>query len=113
MSKVYFPLRFIDVPASPPHEGDPAYRVSVGIEHWADGAPPENVYKIQMVYGGRVAGRKSPSFPEGSDDIERVYQAMADLKAGKGKKGRGMIEPVGDEPGMPIAETNKLLKEME
>ncbi len=111
MSKVYFPQRYIDVPASPPHDGEPAYRVSVGIEHWTDGAP-QHVYKIQMMYGGRVAGRKTPSFPEGTDDLERVYAAMAELKAGKGKSGRGMIEAVGEEPGMPLAKANNLLKDL-
>ena len=90
MSKVYFPLRYIDVPASPPHQGNPEYRVSVGIEHWGDGSA-ERVFKIQMMYDGIVAGRKSPSFPEGTDDLDRVIDALNALKKGKGKSGRGQM----------------------
>lgn len=86
MSKVYFPLRYIDVQASLPHEGDPTYRVSVGIEHWADGSA-NRVFKVQMAYGGSVAGRKSPSYPEGSDDLERVLDAMRRIRAGEGRSG--------------------------
>jgi hypothetical protein len=80
MSKVFFPTRFLDVPASLPHEGNPAYRVSYGIEHWADGSA-QPVYKIQMVYSGAVAGRKSPSYPEGTDDLDRVLDALRQIKA--------------------------------
>jgi len=108
MSKVYFPIRYEDVPASAPHEGNPAYRVSFGIEHWGDGSA-QHVYKVQMVYNGSVAGRKSPSFPAESDDLDRVYQAMRRIKAGAGKSGRGMIEAVGEEPGIPVAEAHALL----
>lgn len=108
MSKVYFPIRFEDVPASPPHEGDPAYRVSVGIEHWGDGSA-QHVYKVQMVYGGAVAGRKSPSYPEDSDDLERVMQAMRRIKSGVGQSGRGMMTVVGEERGMPIADAHVML----
>lgn len=97
MSKVYYPLRYLDVPASPPHEGNPAYRVSFGIEHWADGSA-QHVYKIQMMYDGVVAGRKSPSFPEGTDDLERVLQALAEIKAGGGQSGRGKAAFGGKEP---------------
>ena len=112
MSKVYFPLRYLDVPASPPHGSDPAYRVSFGVEHWGDGEP-QHVYKIQMAYAGRVAGRKTPSFPEGTDDLERVYAAMARLKKGEGQRSRGTMTVVGDEPGMPIAEAHNLLEALE
>ncbi|MTJ94015.1 MAG: hypothetical protein F8N36_14330 [Desulfovibrio sp.] len=90
MSKVYFPIRYIDVPASDPHRGDPAYRVSYGVEHWADGSA-QHVYKVQMVYGGIVAGRKSPSFPANSDDLERVIAALTQVKSGHGKSGRGQM----------------------
>jgi hypothetical protein len=112
MSKVYFPIRYEDVPASPPHGDDPAYRVSFGIEHWGDGSA-EHVYKVQMVYGGTVAGRKSPSYPEDSDDFDRVLDAMRRIKAGGGRNGRGMTEAVGDEPGMPIADAHNLLAALE
>jgi len=91
--KVYYPLRYIDVPASPPHDGKPAYRVSFGIEHWGDGSA-EHVYKIQMVYDGVVAGRKSPSFPDGTSDVDRVIAALSDIRAGKGMSGRGQMSSI-------------------
>jgi hypothetical protein len=71
MSKVFFPIRSLDVPANSPHQGSPAYRVSFGVEHWGDGTPRQYVYKVQMAYHGKVAGRKTPSFPNGTDDLVR------------------------------------------
>ncbi len=50
-----------------------------------------------MVYDAVVAGRKSPSFPEESDDLEGVVEAMRRITAGGGKSGRGMAQPVGAE----------------
>lgn len=108
MSKVFFPIRYLDVPASPPHGGNPAYRVAFGIEHWADGSA-QHVYKVQMVYGGAVAGRKSPSYPAGTNDLDRVLEAMRRLKAGEGKSGRGEISGVGEEPGFPVAEAHAVI----
>lgn len=108
MTKVYYPQRYEDVPASPPHEGNPAYRVSRGLEHWGDGTA-QHVYKIQMVYNGQVAGRKSPSYPEESDDLERVYDALKRIKKGGGKSGRGMMSSVGEERGIPLHEGNAIL----
>ena len=112
MSKVYFPIRYIDVPAGSPHDpsSNPAYRVSVGIEHWDGGTQPERVYKVQMAYNGVVHGRKSPSFPESTDDMDRVYAAMREIKAGGGRKARGMVEAVGEERGTPIAEAHAFLR---
>jgi hypothetical protein len=85
--KIYFPTRFIDVPASVPHGADQAYRVSYGLEHWEDFAEPQYVYKVQMVQKGVVAGRKAPSYPAGSNDLERVCEAfmkiIADLNVAK------------------------------
>ncbi len=78
MTKIYFPIRSIDVPASPPHSNDPAYRVSYGMEHWDDGSA-HYVYKVQMTYKGIVAGRKSPSYPDGTDDLERVCGAFLEI----------------------------------
>lgn len=63
-----------------------------------------------MAYNGSVHGRKSPSFPEDSDDMERVYDAMRRIKAGEGKSGRGMMTSVGNEPGTPVAEAHSLLR---
>lgn len=109
MSKVFFPIRYEDVPASLPHDGNPAYRVAYGIEHWADGSA-QPVYKVQMVYSGAVAGRKSPSFPEDSDDLERVAEAMRRIKAGGGKSGRGMMSPVGEERGLSLPEARTFME---
>ncbi len=80
MSKVYFPARYIDVDASATHGPGAVYRVSVGTEHWSDGTPT-TVYKVQMAYNGDVHGRKSPSYPEGSDDMDRVFDAMQRIRA--------------------------------
>lgn len=103
--KIYHPIRFLDVDATTTHGSGAAYRVSVGNELWADG-DMHRVYKVQMVYDGQVAGRKSPSFPIGSDDMERVIDAMREIKAGKGKSGRGRIEAVGDELSLSVSEAN-------
>ena len=79
--KIYYPLAefFRDVEASPPHPPNTVYRVSVGHEMWDDG--PQSVAKIQMVYDGRVSGRRSPSFPFRSDDFKRVSEALTALMA--------------------------------
>ena len=79
--KIFFPnpLTHRDIPASEPHPPNTCYRVSYGQEIWDDG--PHAVTKIQMVYEGKVSGRRSPSFPEGSDDFKRVAAAMQELLA--------------------------------
>jgi hypothetical protein len=84
--KVFFPIRCIDVPASPPHDQGTAYRVSYGVEHW--GPEPTYVYKVQIAHKGIVSGRRSPSFPADADDFERVCQAMAELRRGGSDGGR-------------------------
>jgi hypothetical protein len=57
----YFPRgKIIEVPATF-HCDEAVYRVSSGTEMWEVG--PTEVVKIQMAYGGTVAGRKAPSFP--------------------------------------------------
>lgn len=90
MPKVYHPIRYVDVPASAPHEGG-TYRVSFGVEYWG-GPEPHHVAKVQMVYDGMVQGRRSPSYPIGSDDFERVCEAMRELRSGDGGKyGRGQM----------------------
>jgi hypothetical protein len=110
MSKVFFPIRWIDVDASATHGAGAVYRVSLGTEHWGDGAPT-SVYKVQMAYDGSVHGRKSPSFPENSDDMERVFDAMRRVKAGQGNSGRGMITSVGLERGIPVADAHRQFDE--
>lgn len=108
MTKVFFPTSFEDVPASAPHAPNTSYRVARGIEHWGEGES-ENVYKVQMVYDGVVSGRRSPSFPDGTDDFDRVLEAMKRVRAGKGKSGRGKMQPVGPDKGLPIRDANALM----
>lgn len=73
------------LPASPPHPQNTEYKVSIGIELWDN--YPAHVVKVQMVYNGKVEGRKSPSFPTGTDDFERVSVAINELIAGMGVNG--------------------------
>jgi len=84
--KIYFPTRWLHVDASAPHPPNTTYLVSQGHEHWG-GEEPWAVRKIQMVYDGKVSGRRSPSFPSGTDDFERVQTAMARIVAGEGQTG--------------------------
>jgi hypothetical protein len=77
MARTFFPEKFIDVPASPPHPPNTLYRVSIGSEQWGDVFT--QVIKIQMVYDGVVSGRKSPSYPVGSNDFELVNSAVKDI----------------------------------
>lgn len=80
MSEAKFKPRLVElVAASRPHPPDTYYRVAIGPENWGGGCG-EEMEKVQMVYGGRVAGRKAPSYPVGSDDAERVYQALERLR---------------------------------
>ena len=78
MAQTFFPIpdkkRYI--PASPPHE-DAQYVVSIGTEMW--GSVPQNVIKVQMAYGGKISGRRSPSYPVGTDDYKRVNDAIIEL----------------------------------
>src|SRR4051794_3926771 len=77
--RTYHPAVWEDVPASHPHSVDTHYRVSIGLEDWEDG--PQPVEKVQMVYAGRVSGRRPPSYPAESDDHERVVAALKRLRA--------------------------------
>lgn len=97
-----------DVPASEPHPPNTHYRVSKGVEHWGDGEQ-RYVYKIQMVYDGVVARRKSPSYPEDADDFENVLEAMKTIRKGGGQRSRGTMRVVGEEPGMRLHEAHQML----
>jgi hypothetical protein len=79
MAKTYFPItgKEVFVDASPPHPEETQYKISIGLENWDDGTHP--VLKIQMVYAGEIAGRRSPSFPLGTDDFQRVMTKVQDL----------------------------------
>jgi len=77
MAKIFYPEETIIVKASEPHPTDTQYKVSVGLEDW--NGTFVKVVKVQMVYDGVVAGRRSPSFPIGTDDIYRVNEAIDKL----------------------------------
>lgn len=78
MAKIYTPIDYIMVPASKPHPGNTKYKISIGFENWGEDKP-EYVLKIQMVYDGLVSGRKSPSYPVGTDDYKRVMNAVEEI----------------------------------
>lgn len=77
MAKTFFPEAFKLVPASAPHPEGTQYKVSLGMEDWDGVYQP--VIKVQMVYGGHVKGRKSPSYPLEADDYYLVYKAIREL----------------------------------
>ena len=79
MSRTFYPRKVIIVPASSPHPDGTEYKVSVGDEEWTDGEF-KRVIKVQIAYDGKVAGRKSPSYPTDTDDWERVNEAVKELK---------------------------------
>lgn len=80
MAKTFFPVDFIMVDATRDYDDFKVeYKVSYGHEKWHDGKH-RDIYKVQMVYDGTVNGRQSPSFPSGTDDMERVYDALRRLK---------------------------------
>jgi len=79
MTKIYFPdsssVRFVE--ASSPHPPNTQYKISLGLEAWEDGN--HEVVKIQMVYNDVIAGRRSPSYPSGSSDFQKVAEAVHQL----------------------------------
>lgn len=79
MAKTYFPHsnKEILVNASKPHPDNTQYKISIGLETWESGN--QEIIKIQMVYNGEVAGRRSPSFPLGTDDLQRVMAKAQEL----------------------------------
>ena len=78
MAKTFFPKATVKVKASPPHK-DAEYVVTVGTEMWD--AVPQKVIKVQMAYEGKISGRRSPSYPYGTNDFERVNDAIKQLLA--------------------------------
>ncbi len=79
MAQTFFPKESIKVKASAPHE-DAEYVISVGTEIW--GKDAHQVIKVQMAYGGKISGRRSPSYPVGTDDYERVNEAVKTIIEG-------------------------------
>lgn len=84
MAKKFFPEIFEFVPASKPHPEDTHYKVSIGQEEWENGFV--SVAKVQMVYDGVVSGRRSPSYPVGSNDHKKVREVIDRLIKKKAKK---------------------------
>jgi hypothetical protein len=77
MTKVYFPDTAALVTASPPHPPNTQYRISIGTEIW--GGENHRVVKVQMVFDGKIAQRRSPSYPVGTNDYARVAEAIRKL----------------------------------
>jgi len=77
--KTFHPRNSVYVPASAPHPSNTQYKVSIGVEMW--GCDPVEVIKIQMVYDGKVEGRKSPSYPINTKDWLNVHEAIISLKS--------------------------------
>ncbi len=79
MAKTFFPHsgKSVFIEASAPHAKNTQYKISLGTEIW-DGENHE-VVKVQMVYDGVVAGRRSPSYPLGTDDAQRVMSKVNEL----------------------------------
>lgn len=75
--KIFHPIKSTFIDASAPHPVNTQYRVSVGNEFFDN--VPQTVVVIQMVYNGKVEGRKSPAFPANSNDFFRVSQAANEL----------------------------------
>lgn len=79
MSRTFFPELFELVPASAPHPPKTQYKIGIGMENWDEAFV--SVVKVQMVYDGVVAGRRSPSYPMTSQDYMLVNQAILRLIA--------------------------------
>ena len=83
MTKIFFPeadlVELIDATCGDmAHPDGTKYKVSIGNESWGDINPL--VIKVQMQYAATgLQGRKSPSYPFGTDDYERVHRAIQRL----------------------------------
>ncbi|HRO24375.1 hypothetical protein [Ottowia sp.] len=85
MAKIFHPRGTpVFLEASKPHPEGTQYRLSIGEENW-DGLMV-GVIKVQMVYGGKVSGRRAPSFPLGTDDAYRVMVMISNMVAERGKE---------------------------
>lgn len=85
MGKTFFPndsqTCYID--ASSPHPENTQYKIAIGLERWGD--RNHEVVKVQMVYDCKIAGRRSPSYPIGTDDYKRVSEAVNNLLTKSGR----------------------------
>ena len=85
MAKVFYPKDFILVDSkSSEHPPNTQYKVAIGAEDW--NGRHVDVIKVQMVYDGRISGRRSPSYPIETDDYDRVHKAVLELKERYGIK---------------------------
>lgn len=82
--ETFFPQLSEMIPASPPHPPGTSYKVSIGLEDWDASYIP--VVKVQMAYNDQVAENKSPSYPLGTDDHNRVNRAIINLLEQQGGK---------------------------
>ena len=88
--RTFYPRETKIIGASAPHPEGTQYKVSIGDEDWGDGTF-QSVTKVQMMYDGKVAGRMSPSYPAGTDDYERVCEAVFELESGHGNEDTYMV----------------------
>lgn len=89
MAVTYYPIKSTYVNASPPHPENTQYKISIGLEKWGD----KNILvsKVQIVYDGKVSGRKSPSYPIGSSDYKIVYDELNKLIDGFMKENKNQV----------------------
>ena len=76
--RTYYPKISAVIPASAPHPKNTEYKISIGDEVWDVGVS-QTVIKVQIMYDGKIAGRKSPSYPAGTDDYKRVSETIEKL----------------------------------
>lgn len=84
MAKIFFPdadksikVAASQFPTENCHPINTNYVISIGTEMW--GSTPHHVLKVQMEYDGKLSGRRSPSYPMGTDDYKRVQKAISEL----------------------------------
>jgi hypothetical protein len=77
LAVTYYPIKCSYVNASSPHPKNTKYKISIGLEKWGD--TNTLVSKVQIVYNGKVSGRKSPSFPVGTNDFHKVSNELINL----------------------------------
>jgi 2,4-dienoyl-CoA reductase-like NADH-dependent reductase (Old Yellow Enzyme family) len=84
--ETFFPQLTESILASHPHPPGTNYKISIGLEQVDAGFSP--VVKVEMEFNGKVL-RQTPYFPLGSDDYDRINDAIAQLltkQAGESQK---------------------------
>ena len=84
--ETFFPQLTESILASHPHPPGTNYKISIGLEQVDAGFSP--VVKVEMEFNGKVLGQ-TPYFPLGSDDYDRINDAIAQLltkQAGESQK---------------------------